>query len=94
MQVNYRGSTGHGQDNLLSLPGNIGVNDARDCMLAMATLMKEKQSSKVVAYGKSHGGYLVTLLVGLHPEEFSAAVAKNPVTELVSKYNTTDIPDS
>jgi len=39
--VNYRGSTGNGQDTIDSLPGKIGQNDVNDCQQA-AEYCKEK----------------------------------------------------
>lgn len=32
--VNYRGSTGFGQDSILSLPGNVGHQDVKDVQVA------------------------------------------------------------
>lgn len=32
--VNYRGSTGFGQDSILSLPGNVGHQDVQDVQVA------------------------------------------------------------
>lgn len=31
--INYRGSTGFGQDSIDSLPGKIGTNDVNDCQV-------------------------------------------------------------
>lgn len=36
--VNYRGSTGFGQDSILSLPGNVGYQDVKDVQVAGAGL--------------------------------------------------------
>src|SRR5207237_407967 len=35
LQINYRGSTGYGQDALKSLPGKCGIQDVHDCMEAI-----------------------------------------------------------
>ena len=48
--VNYRGSTGYGQDGVYSLPGKIGtqdVNDVQVCVLSLSlslSLLASKQS--------------------------------------------------
>lgn len=33
--VNYRGSLGYGQDNVLSLPGNVGSQDVKDVQVSV-----------------------------------------------------------
>lgn len=33
--VNFRGSTGFGDDNVQSLPGHVGENDVADCISAL-----------------------------------------------------------
>lgn len=35
--VNYRGSLGFGQDNVASLPGNVGTQDVRDVQVQPGT---------------------------------------------------------
>ena len=49
--------------------------------------------SCILASGGSHGGYLVTMLLGRYPEMFLAASTRNPVTSLSSMYYETDISD-
>lgn len=39
--VNYRGSTGFGEDALQSLPGHIGTNDVEDCVAALDAAVAE-----------------------------------------------------
>jgi len=34
LMINYRGSNGYGQDNVDSLPGDIGFQDVRDCQVS------------------------------------------------------------
>lgn len=34
--MNYRGSTGFGQDSIFSLPGNVGYQDVKDVQVAEA----------------------------------------------------------
>ena len=67
--VNYRGSTGFGDENVRSLPGHVGDHDVADChQAALACLEKFPQlaSGKCVLMGGSHGGFLVTHIAGQH----------------------------
>ena len=55
--VNFRGSTGFGEESIQSLPGNIGTNDVLDCMAALHAaidtgkldIATEKQTSWQIA---------------------------------------------
>ena len=82
--VNYRGSTGYGQDSIDSLPGDIGTQDVRDMQQAAETCMKQFNFLKAVVYGGSHGGFLSAHLVGQYPDYYTAAAIRNPVIQLES----------
>lgn len=93
--VNYRGSTGFGEDFLQSLPGKIGDQDVKDCLQALkkgieADLVLE---DKVAVVGGSHGGFLSGHLIGQYPECFKSAVMRNPVCNISLMIHVTDIPD-
>lgn len=76
--VNYRGSTGFGEQALHSLPGRAGtadvldVVDATNAVLDRATPVVDR--SKVGVIGGSHGGFLAAHLVGQFPEIYKVSL--------------------
>eukprot|EP01038_Epipyxis_sp_PR26KG_P010072 gene10072-13535_t len=100
LHVNYRGSTGYGQDSIESLLGNIGKNDVEDMMIAIHSLFDKKNElpikinqNKIFVVGGSHGGFLASHLIGQYPSFFSGACLRNPVTNIPAMASVTDIPD-
>ena len=43
--------------------------------------------------GGSHAGVIIGRLIGEYPDEYAVAVLRNPVTDLLHLYATSDIPD-
>jgi acylaminoacyl-peptidase len=101
LHVNFRGSTGFGQDSIDSLAGTIATNDVLDVVQATSMALDEKDDdglpmfdkSKTAVVGGSHGGFLAAHLVGQHPSLFKAACLRNPVINIPGMATTTDIPD-
>ncbi|XP_063974905.1 acylamino-acid-releasing enzyme-like isoform X2 [Diachasmimorpha longicaudata] len=96
IQVNYRGSTGMGLDNVEYLQGRVGDVDVRDCVTATRESLKKYpwlDPNRVALAGGSHGGFLVTHLSGQYPNMYKAVVARNPVIDIAAMFTISDIPD-
>ncbi|XP_058788813.1 acylamino-acid-releasing enzyme-like [Phymastichus coffea] len=96
LQINFRGSTGMGGDNIEFLSGRIGEVDVLDCVTAVKMALQKYphiDPKKVTLYGICHGGFLCAHLSGQHPDMFRAVVMRSPVIDIPSMYTTTDIPD-
>jgi acylaminoacyl-peptidase len=70
--VNYRGSTGFGEDALRSLPGNIGTQEVGEVHFAAQKVVKEHHfdPKRIFLHGGSHGGFTVGNLIGQYPVNF------------------------
>lgn len=90
--VNPRGSRGYGDEYLHATKGRWGIADGPDFLaaadLAVAEGLADPQRLGVA--GLSYGGYMTTWLITT-TDRFAAAVAENPVTNLVSGYGTSDV---
>ncbi|RXM97103.1 Acylamino-acid-releasing enzyme [Acipenser ruthenus] len=94
--VNYRGSTGFGQDSIMSLIGNVGSQDVKDMQRAVLTLLQSDVTldpGRVSVLGGSHGGFLACHLIGQHPDFYRACAMRNPVINYATLLGTSDIPD-
>uniref|UniRef100_A0AAR2IPU7 acylaminoacyl-peptidase n=1 Tax=Pygocentrus nattereri TaxID=42514 RepID=A0AAR2IPU7_PYGNA len=96
LMVNYRGSTGFGQDSIDSLLGNIGSQDVRDVQRAVLHVLQSNailDADRVAVMGGSHGGFLACHLIGQYPEFYRACAARNPVINAATLLGTSDIID-
>ncbi|XP_078491248.1 acylamino-acid-releasing enzyme-like [Ciona intestinalis] len=92
-RVNYRGSTGFGQNSIFSLPGNISKQDVCDVQQVAEFASDRLNMGVRFITGGSHGGFLTLQLIGQYPDYYSAASARNPVTNIASIVSTSDIRD-
>ncbi|XP_053481385.1 S9 family peptidase isoform X1 [Ictalurus furcatus] len=96
LMVNYRGSTGFGQDAIDSLLGNIGGQDVKDVQRAVLHVLQSNKTldpDRVAVMGGSHGGFLACHLIGQYPEFYRACAARNPVINAATLLGTSDIID-
>ncbi|XP_060788178.1 S9 family peptidase isoform X2 [Neoarius graeffei] len=96
LMVNYRGSTGFGQDSIDSLLGNLGSQDVKDVQRAVLHVLQNNKTldpDRVAVMGGSHGGFLACHLIGQYPEFYRACAARNPVINAATLLGTSDISD-
>uniref|UniRef100_A0A3Q4BM22 Acylamino-acid-releasing enzyme n=1 Tax=Mola mola TaxID=94237 RepID=A0A3Q4BM22_MOLML len=94
--VNYRGSTGFGQDSILSLLGQIGSQDVKDVQRAVLAALQADDSldsRRLAVIGGSHGGFLACHLIGQYPDFYRACAVRNPVINAATLLGTSDIVD-
>ncbi|XP_054644843.1 S9 family peptidase isoform X1 [Dunckerocampus dactyliophorus] len=96
LMVNYRGSTGFGQDSILSLVGHIGRQDVKDVQRAVLAVLHSDATldqERMATIGGSHGGFLSCHLVAQYPDFYRACAARNPVINAATLLGTSDIVD-
>ncbi|XP_072305483.1 acylamino-acid-releasing enzyme [Eucyclogobius newberryi] len=96
LMVNYRGSTGFGQDSILSLIGQIGDQDVSDVQRAVQFALQTDATldpERLAVFGGSHGGFLSCHLIGQFPDVYRACAVRNPVVNAATLLGTSDIID-
>lgn len=87
--VNYRGSTGYGVAFREFLLGNPGFPEIEDTVAGLDHLVAEgvADPERVVVGGRSWGGYVTLMAVGLRPERWIAGLALVPVGDYVQAHH-------
>ncbi|XP_068631647.1 acylamino-acid-releasing enzyme-like isoform X2 [Battus philenor] len=94
VRINFRGSTGQGDDIVRCLISHVGDYDVTDCLLALTTLKeRDARLDALLLYGGSYGGLVTSHLAGKRPEMFKAMVLRNPLIDLATKGHYADNSD-
>lgn len=85
LDVDHRGSTGHGRAWERALQHRWGEADVEDCLAALDDVLAAglADAERVVATGSSAGGFTALNLLARHPDRFAAGVALSAVADLV-----------
>ena len=93
--VNYRGSTGFGEESLRSLPGNIGTQEIAEVHFAAQQVVKDYHfdPKRVFLHGGSHGGFTVGNMIGQYSVSFYFLFLKtNKKSELFFRLGRESMP--
>jgi dipeptidyl aminopeptidase/acylaminoacyl peptidase len=87
--VNYRGSTGYGQRWRDHIIGNIGFPEVQDTVDGLDDLVARgiADPGGAMIGGRSWGGYVTLMAVGLEPDRWRAAFAGVPVGDYMASYD-------
>jgi len=93
-QPNFRGSTGYGRAFTRKIVRDWGDGPFADIMAGVDALIERGvvDAERMAIFGGSYGGYMTAWAVG-HTDRFRCAVAVAAVTDNLSMWGTTDIPD-
>ena len=88
VMVNYRGSTGYGRAWRDALTGNPGLTELADLAAVYDLVVSEgvADRSRMVIHGRSWGGYLTLLGLGVQPERWALGLAGVPVADYVAAF--------
>ncbi len=83
IDVDYRGSAGHGRDWRTAIYEHMGGKDLDDAVDAAKYLVAEQgvDPKKIGIYGGSYGGFLTLMAMFTQPDVFAAGAALRPVTD-------------
>ncbi|MDX2151598.1 MAG: prolyl oligopeptidase family serine peptidase [Bryobacteraceae bacterium] len=83
LDMDYRGSAGHGRDWRAGIYRHMGGKDLEDHVDGVKWLVKEHgvDPKRVGLYGGSYGGFITLMAMFTQPDVFAAGAALRPVTD-------------
>ena len=88
IQVNYRGSTGYGEQWTAAIVGRPGLTELEDVTAVRDWAVRSGlvDPDRCVLSGGSWGGYLTLLALGTRPGHWAAGLARFPVADTAAAY--------
>ena len=83
LDIDYRGSAGHGRDWRTAIYRHMGGNDLTDQVDGARWLVREMgvDPARIGLYGGSYGGFMTLMALFTAPDVFAAGAALRPVTD-------------
>jgi dipeptidyl aminopeptidase/acylaminoacyl peptidase len=96
LQVNFRSSTGYGEQFLWATWGAWGTRDGQDVMAGVDYVIEHFRADRnhVATIGHSYGGFMSNWLIGQYPDRFAAACVGAGISDWLSDYGLSDIPQT
>lgn len=93
LKVNFRSSTGYGEQFLWATWGAWGTKDGQDVMAGVdhAIARYPIDRARVATIGHSYGGFMTNWLITQYPDRFAAAIPGAGIVNWVSDYGTADV---
>jgi dipeptidyl aminopeptidase/acylaminoacyl peptidase len=94
LEVNFRSSTGYGEQFLWATWGAWGTKDGQDVMAGVDYVIGHYpiDRTKVATIGHSYGGFMTNWLITQYPDRFAAAASGAGIANWTSDYANSDIP--
>lgn len=92
LYTNPRGSTSYGREFSKAVHGRWGLEDYEDLMAGVEHVVARGyiDDARLGVLGGSYGGYMTNWIIG-HTNRFQAAITQRCVSNLISKFGTSDI---
>jgi len=93
LKVNFRSSTGYGEEFLWGTWGAWGDRDGEDVMAGVDHVLARYPVGRrqVATVGHSYGGFMTNWLITQYPDRFAAAIPGAGIVNWMSDYGTADI---
>ena len=93
LEVNFRGSTGYGEEFKFATWGEWGTKDGADVVAALDYVLEHfpVDGRRIGVSGHSYGGFLTNWLITQYPTRFAAAVSIAGISNWISDYGLADI---
>jgi dipeptidyl aminopeptidase/acylaminoacyl peptidase len=93
LEVNFRSSTGYGEQFLWATWGAWGTKDGEDVISGVDHVLERFpiDRNRVATIGHSYGGFMTNWWITQYPDRFAAAIPGAGISNWISDYGTADV---